>query len=135
MKFIQALAMSGLIFGGAIGLSTAASAAPLANAPALHAADSGSLVIQVRGNKNKKGGRGGGGGRNAGHHGGGHHGGGNAAAIGAGIGLLGAFIAGQQDNAEAYDDDDAPRRRHHYRRQHCRHGTYVDHRGVERCEE
>ena len=116
MKLLQGLALAGLICLGTMGLSATASAAPLANAPTLGvAADTGSLVVEVRNGRN------------------------GALAAGAVLGVLaGAAIVSAQ-----HDDDYYYRhhRHHHYvdddddynYRVHCRYGSYVDYSGVRHC--
>jgi hypothetical protein len=115
MKALQALAVFGLVCFGIGGLSGAASAAPLAGASALHAKDTGSLVIEVRNGRN------------------------GALAVGAVLGVLGAAAVASSIH---HDDDYYYRRRHHrhysdddddYVPVRCRYGSYTDYRGVRVC--
>ena len=120
MKFMQVLALLGSVCFGIGGLSSAASAAPLAGAQALGAAHSGSLVITVRDGQNAD----------------------------IAIGIAGALLGVQKDSDD--DDDDGPAVGVRTNRQpadddegdddddgggrlRCRHGAYVDYRGMLRC--
>ena len=117
MKLLQGLALAGAICLGSMGLSATASAAPLAGAPTLGAAaDTGSLVVEVRNGRN------------------------GALAVGAVLGVLGAAAVASSIH---HDDDYYYRRRHHPHyvdddddynyRVHCRYGSYVDYSGVRHC--
>ncbi len=120
MKRLQTIVMAGLICLGIVGMTGAASAAPLAGQPALGTTQSGGLVVEVRNGNNA------------------------AIAAGAALAIIGgaAIVSSQQHHY--YRHDDRYYHRRHYRRYdddddgvvvrvHCRYGTFVDHRGVRRC--
>jgi hypothetical protein len=135
MNFLKPGVIAGAFMFAAIGFSASATASPLGGASRDLASVAGetNLLIEVQGGWKKKSGgskngtmSSGGGNRSGGHRGGGH-GVRNAAAVGAGVALIGGLIAA--DQARKSSDED----RYYDGRRRCEFGSYINRYGERRC--
>lgn len=121
---ILAACVATFAFGGGM-VGNVAHATPLGAAASFNAGDSSSLIVEVqqrrRGNNNN---------RNNNRNNNNRRNNNKDAAIAAGVlGVIGGIIASQAE-PEYYDE--RPRYRRD-RRHRCRHGSWVDHRGLRHC--